>query len=396
MLHIVGGSYYEECRDPAWSELFGSGFRACLALAGKSRIRFHTYADENTSKILHLLCQQVDVDLSVYNSTSSITFYYDHPLANPIFTPSIELLSNIQTFALNDIENVICFGMIEGNPVVKCKRVVYDPQSPGNPISFHANGSTFEELITVLNLKEAIALTGETAIANIGAHLLNVGRSTGAIIKNGAEGAYIIERGKEIQNVPAFLTHKVWPIGSGDVFTSFFGYEYFQGKTLYEAALTASQATATYVNNKALPVIIDTSLQPFIKKEVGKKLCYLAGPFFSMGERWLIEQFRTSLLGIGLAVFSPYHDVGLGSASEVVVPDIEGIHKCDVMIAIVNGFDTGTIFEIGYAKAIGKPVMVFFESSNREELTMLEGTDCFFEDDFSSIVYKTLWEAYKA
>lgn len=45
---------------------------------------------------------------------------------------------------------------------------------------------------------------------------------------------------------------------------------------------------------------------------------YLAGPFFTLEEPWVVGQARRDLKAMGLDVFSPYHDVGLGTAEDVV------------------------------------------------------------------------------
>jgi nucleoside 2-deoxyribosyltransferase len=118
---------------------------------------------------------------------------------------------------------------------------------------------------------------------------------------------------------------------------------------------------------------------------------YLAGPFFTLGQLWVVEQARNCLRDMGMNVFSPYHDVGPGPAEMVVDRDIEGIHRSDVILAISDGLDSGTIFEVGYARARGVPVVVYAENESAEDLKMMEGTDCFLRDDFVSAIYQTVW-----
>lgn len=100
-----------------------------------------------------------------------------------------------------------------------------------------------------------------------------------------------------------------------------------------------------------------------------------------------------SLRSHGLSVFSPLHDVGYGSASEVVPADIKGIESSDVVFAILDGLDTGTVFEIGYARALGKPVIAFVQNEAEVNLKMLVGTGCEIVDDFASAIYRTAWAA---
>jgi nucleoside 2-deoxyribosyltransferase len=63
------------------------------------------------------------------------------------------------------------------------------------------------------------------------------------------------------------------------------------------------------------------------------------------------------------------------------------------MFAIVDGLDAGTVYEIGYARALGKPVIVYCESEAPEPLKMMTGSDCFVVPDFVSALYKTSWVA---
>jgi nucleoside 2-deoxyribosyltransferase len=131
-----------------------------------------------------------------------------------------------------------------------------------------------------------------------------------------------------------------------------------------------------------------TTLEPIRQPRV-----YLAGPFFTLGQNWLIEQALEALEGQGFAVFSPLHHVGRGSARDVYGPDIKGVRESDIVFACVDGLDTGTIYEIGFAHSLGKPVVAFVENETRGDLTMLVGGGAIIESDFATAVYKTYWMA---
>ena len=120
---------------------------------------------------------------------------------------------------------------------------------------------------------------------------------------------------------------------------------------------------------------------------------YVAGPFFSIAERWLVDEARGALLDQGVAVFSPFHDVGVGPANEVVHQDLAAIDKCDAMLAIMDGTDPGTVFEIGYARSRGVPVVVLAENVRDESMKMTSGSGCQLMTDFVSAVYKSAWAA---
>jgi nucleoside 2-deoxyribosyltransferase len=63
------------------------------------------------------------------------------------------------------------------------------------------------------------------------------------------------------------------------------------------------------------------------------------------------------------------------------------------MIAIVDGEDAGTLFEIGYARDRGIPVVVLSENPRPEAMTMLEGSGCRITHDLASAVYHAVWAA---
>ena len=100
---------------------------------------------------------------------------------------------------------------------------------------------------------------------------------------------------------------------------------------------------------------------------------------------------RDQLLGMGVEVFSPFHDVGAGSAEYVAPRDLKGLDDCDVVLAVLNGSDTGTIFEIGYAIAKGKPVVGLAQNMRAEDLKMPIGSGCVIATDLVTAIYHTIW-----
>ena len=107
----------------------------------------------------------------------------------------------------------------------------------------------------------------------------------------------------------------------------------------------------------------------------------------------MIEQARNNLRDLGLQVFSPYHDVGHGSADDVVQQDLEGIDNSDLVFAIGDGLDSGTMYEIGYARSRGKPVIMYSENESEEDKKMMEGSGCILCSDYVTAIYQTLWTA---
>lgn len=94
----------------------------------------------------------------------------------------------------------------------------------------------------------------------------------------------------------------------------------------------------------------------------------------------------------GFYSFSPIHEVGEGDMYDVAQADLKGLEDSDVILAILDGLDCGTVFEIGYARALKKPVVVIAEHVDSRHLTMICGSDCDVTDDFTAGIYNAGWK----
>lgn len=396
---IVGSTYTEKCIFPHWNEICGSGWRAVSALyEHTSDINFYSYLNTDDLKYVKQTPAFKFITEGKINFTfidQSISFEYFHGLSEPKIYPPLHKIK--QNTPLEVRDNVILrYGFLEGSAIVDGEKVVYDPQSAFDPKDFYENGSTAKELVVILNMREALLLTGELDIAKIATKLL-VKNTIGIILKEGPAGGKVITR-DSITPYNVYKTSFVFPIGSGDVFAAFIAYFWgCQELSLIEASDLASKAVSIYCNTQALPLKKDyqtsKSYIPVIKKTIDKKMIYLAGPFFNMHQRWLIEEARNNLFAADIAVFSPIHDVGRGHADIVVPADIQGIHDSHILFAILDGLDSGTIFEVGYAIAMKKPVVVYCMNESEEDLKMLEGTGCHVVRDFTTAIYLAKWLA---
>lgn len=116
------------------------------------------------------------------------------------------------------------------------------------------------------------------------------------------------------------------------------------------------------------------SIKGMSKEEVKKPKIYLASPFFDEEQVDRVSRVEQGLIDNPFVeqVFSPrMHQIeGLAFGSDewrkaTYNNDVKHLHWCDVVVA-VNDFeddfvDSGTAFEIGYATAIGKPVVLIHE-----------------------------------
>ena len=87
--------------------------------------------------------------------------------------------------------------------------------------------------------------------------------------------------------------------------------------------------------------------------------------------------------------------MGLGNGEDVAPKDLEALEKSRAVFAIIDGLDTGTIFEAGYARAHAKPVVAFTQSTPPEPLKMIGGTGCEVVNDFVSAIHRVAWAAWR-
>lgn len=397
-LQIVGGAYPEHCLRPSWAEVFGSGGRAASAAAALgARPQLSCYANTDVEEVLKARAALEGFSLSITRVAGSVRFDYDHGLATPRISgtstkyPSLAIAGRC----------VLRFGMLEGDAVVDAEQAVFDPQNAVSPTLFGDNGSRAKRLAVVLNRHEAQLLVGaHLNTSDLAKEVLARSSAEAGVIKQGGRGAFVIERGRS-DDVSAYESASVWKIGSGDNFAAHFAVRWMlQGKSAAESAEQASRATAYYCETRGfadddiLTSYVGKPVQPSARYLSGyAPQVYLAGPFFNLPQMWLVDQARNDLRAAGLRVFSPYHDVGLGSAEDVVAADVQGISQSDLLFAIGDGMDPGTLFEIGYARALGKPVIMYCETESEESCKMMQGTNCRLESDYVSAIYRTLWTA---
>lgn len=390
---VVGGVYVELCMQPMWNQLLGSAGRAARAISTTgARVALHTYVDTPNHRTLDTLTKSWNVALTASPIAQTTAFHYVHPLSVPTIVPAPYVAPLAPALKVaGDV--VLRFGILEGDAVVSGDRVVYDPQSAFNPALFTENGSTASALAVVGNANEVRRLSGTTDLIVGAREIMKRDRAEVVVIKRGGKGALVVTASSSVE-VPAYRGSSVFSIGSGDVFAAafarFWGVEEMDAT---EAADLASRTTARYCESRD-PLIPDAQTlradwSETIVATRGK--VYLASPFFTIAHRWLVEEARTHLQEMDLDVFSPLHDVGVGTAAEVAPKDLAAFSECDRVLALVDGADPGTIFEVGYARARGLPVIALAETLSEENLKMIEGSGCVVVDDFATALYYTAW-----
>ncbi len=400
MLAVAGAVYFEQCNEGSWNELFGSGFRAAACLAEQTQVELHTYLSAGEVDHATLLANLRKVTLVSAVRQDPISFRYQHGLSVPSIHPPIHRIKPSPSLHVN-ADRSLRFGMLEGDAIIKSDYAVYDPQSAYSPEPFGKNGSTAKHLSIVCNRLEASLLAGTTDLQEAMAKIMSADNAEVIVVKSGSKGAYVYDSSNQFQHIPAYRTETVWPIGSGDVFAAWYAWEWaVNGKQPIEAAQLASKATAQYCGSKSIdglnpsdPDFAYESL-PDAKDRTLKYDVYLAGPFFDISQRWLIDETKMALEGMGLKVFSPFHDVGIGSPEEIYPADIAGLNQSELVYAVLDGCDPGTIFELGYAASQGKPIVGFSQNETDEHLKMLRGSPTFsLHSDYVSSIYHAAWRS---
>jgi len=392
-LTVVGGLYREHCRSAQWDRVFGSGGRAAASVSSHvENITFRTYASKTMAEAFLPEVVLDGVAVNAETVEQEILFDYAHCLATPAIYPPT---SRIEKFDPLDVSGdcVLRFGMLEGDARVTAARCVYDPQSAFDPKPFSANGSSADVLAVVGNRREILALGCATEVREAASCLLSGGADV-VVAKLGAEGADVFTK-RGVERVLPRASEEVFSLGSGDVFAAVFAARWMiHGDEPLEAASLASAAVSSYAELRALPVPETEDLRgrsECVRWKGG--LVYLAGPFFTIGQRWLIDEARVGLQQLGMKVFSPAHDVGPGPARKVAQADREGLERSDVVFAVLDGLDSGTLFEVGYARAREKPVYALAQRVSAGDLKMLEGTGCRVFDDLVTAIHKVAWRA---
>lgn len=400
-IHVVGGVYSEYCVRPKWNELYGSAGRAAVALAKMDAdVTLHSYFTKESA-------EQFKADVVWYERLQIVEkpaekltrFWYMHDSAKPSIHG--RPVTQEPAIVVNEAK-VVRFGILDGDAVVHADWAVYDPQNMGTATSFSVNGSTANHLALVLNVYEAQSMANALGQAPEECARI-LAQQQGAevvVIKMGAAGALVWADG-QAQTVPAYRTSNVWKIGSGDCFVAHFALAWMnEGCSPKEAAERASRATAYYCERMSLPSYGELNgyapqpVQPSAAFVAGgKRQVYLAGPFFDLAQVWMVEEARRNLLESGLKVFSPVHEIGYGNAEEVVQQDLDAIEGSDIVFAIADGQDSGTMYEIGYARALGKPVVVYSERETESTLKMAVGSNCTVCRNYTTALYATLWKA---
>jgi hypothetical protein len=386
-MQIAGGTYLETCREPDDETVAGSGLRAaavlqrvCPDLVLKSAI------DDGLRTNAEAMAGGLGVNVEWAARSGPVAFDHWTPLSAPTLrgpgatAPAPHLTGSA----------ALVFGMIETKVTTEVERLVFDPQQPRDLGQSDFSGLRAEHLALVANAAETRSMTGETDVAVAARTLLTTTPAEVVVTKLAARGS-LVSTDDDQREVGLWPTSKVWPIGSGDVFAAGFAWAWAQ-QTMdaVEAARVGSYLASLWCGQRRWQPALEHFAVPDGEFMPQPGQVYLAAPFFNVAQRWLVELVRESLIGLGGSVFSPLHDVGIGT-DEVAAKDLAGLDSCTALLALLDEVDAGVMFEAGWAAQNHVPVIGYSEHPEDDRLKMVRGSGAQIGGDLSTAVYHALW-----
>jgi hypothetical protein len=394
---VSGGTYRERIISTDYVEdLGGSGMRASVLLAGAG-VNFVTAVEEAQSSYLSGMCDRLGIRVENAGRDRSVEFAYRAPFVEPIlFGGSARLDRSIHL----EGDSGLVYGLVEsGERDTQVDALVYDPQSTTDVIQRGVlPWRRPKRLCICANSIEVLALGHHKQIEAASVAIAERLEADVVIAKAGARGCLVTEREEKRQTwIGAYPTAMVLKLGSGDVFSAAFAHLWCAGASAIDAARYASAVTAWWCQGSGSRLSEDVLAGATPSLDItelanhgNQPTIYLAGPFFTTEQRWLVDQCKQFLEHAGALVFSPVHEIGLGGP-EVAQADLAGLSACDAVFAILDGWDPGTIFETGWATARGIPVVAAGGLGDPVGATMLIGTGAEQYSDFATGMYRAIW-----
>lgn len=101
------------------------------------------------------------------------------------------------------------------------------------------------------------------------------------------------------------------------------------------------------------------------------KLVYIAGPFFNEKQNEVVENIKKICEGLSLKYYSPKDELRYRKddppekAARCYELNLIAMKKADIMVAIIDDFDPGTIFEMGYFAYKKKRILAYSDIPGR-------------------------------
>ena len=118
---------------------------------------------------------------------------------------------------------------------------------------------------------------------------------------------------------------------------------------------------------------------------------YLAAGWFSPEQADIVEQLEKALVTLKFHVYSPrLHSMfnpAKNTGKEIVAENVKAIKECDFIVASTEGKDMGTLWECGYASALGIPVVYYYPHKNKFNLMLADSAHAVCDDMATLVLY---------
>jgi hypothetical protein len=382
---IVGGTYIEECKWPESHRLMGSGARAALVVSDVSPgSELYTYVDSANRNDLKITMRNVKPRMRARRDP--ITFYYEHPLTSPPEQqPNKPLSSKGPPWTITG-DTVLAFPLRECKVLVNADRAVIEI-SPRDDERIERGKIGRLALIAAQDgLPDPSSGTAPDLRSRAEGWLIKYGADL--MIVRGQAGGGVLFDGKREWDIPAYVAWNWFKIGAGNVFCAMFAHYWGEQKMdALRAAELASRSSAYYASELAIPMVAEASLpametfDPAIECKI-----FIASPWSSMAQRWLLDQAIDSLDRLEVNAVSPY---------DLKRRDIDAqLDRCDAVLVLAEGADIASVLAVGLARVRHLPIVVLAEDSKEGRLDW-QGTDCEIVSDFASAIYRAMVAARK-
>jgi hypothetical protein len=385
-MKVVGGTYLEQVEMPSDVELGGSGLRAARALLGwRTDVELVSCVDDSLKETALSVSAATGLRATWFARDRAITYHY----LNPLFVPVQSGRGAVAELPDVEAKAALAFGMVECQPTIRAEALVYDVQGVVDLDEVAAALAGSQRVALLANSRELTGLAGIDDPRN-GARALRKRLGVEAVVCKYAARGVIVADERGTHHVGPYPTETVWPIGSGDVFAAGFAHAWLSGAKARHAARRGSFAASRWCSTRRLGAVAAQQTTPKAPPLPKPGKVYLAGPFFDLGQRMLLEDVRDALRDLGADVFSPLHDVGVGGP-EAGAMDLLALRECTSVLALLDGHDPGTILECGWARHAGTPVVGYAHHIGREANTMLVASGAELHNDLPSAVYRAIW-----
>jgi sugar/nucleoside kinase (ribokinase family)/nucleoside 2-deoxyribosyltransferase len=390
-LVVIGGIFHEVLPPAGQSDrrVGGSGFVAALtasALGAEVALISFVGGKDARSALSPLRRANVDTSAVMVLPGRSGIFRFadivDRRAPRPSYRPAEALPPGNDARQLPSARVVLAFGFPDYDPLPWIRAALED----GGTLIWDRQGwlsrnidrLSLDELpasrrIYVANLEEMRAETNRPTYAEALAEQPAAGFDA-ALVKCGRWGTLAIDD-HVMDFVPAFVADARSSIGSGDCFGGAVAARLAAGDRLGKAAQTGAAVASLFVERESNipPAQLDDAVAEVLESRprravspvaLEQVVVYLAGPWFTVAEALLIEELEAMLDNLGMDVLSPRRDIGELSADatpaeilDIGRRDYEAIDACQLVVAVLDGNDPGTLMEVGYAAKAAKPII---------------------------------------